>query len=140
MKLTTGKSHGESDCPAFKRGAERANRPLPKLVVHVPVCVSEETEAVREAVRRQFGRYMAVPSYARMTAAAGFEESTRAAMTDDHIDALVAHGDELRVAEKLRAWFAIGADEIIAAPFGAGSDPEESTERTISLIAALARR
>lgn len=126
--------------PAFKRGAERANRPLPKLVVHVPVCVSEETDAVRDAVRRQFGRYMGVPSYARMTAAAGFEESTRSAMTDDHIDALVAHGDELHVAEQLRAWFALGADEIIAAPFGAGSDPEESTERTISLIAALARR
>lgn len=126
--------------PAFRRGAEKSGRPLPKLIAHVPVCVSEDGEAVREAARAQLGRYMGVPSYARMTSAAGYQESTESAMTDAHVDALVAHGDELRVAERFREWFAIGADEVIAGPLAAGPDREETLERTISLVAALSSR
>jgi F420-dependent oxidoreductase-like protein len=126
--------------PAFRRGAEKAGRPLPRLVVHVPVCVGEDADAVHEAARQQIGFYMRVPSYARMTVAAGFPESTESAMTDAHIDALVAHGDELRVAERLREWFQIGADEIIAAPLAAGPDRDESRQRTIALIASVSSR
>jgi len=125
--------------PAFRRGAERAGRPLPKLVVHAPVCVSEDAEAVREAARQGLGFYMRVPSYARMTAAAGFPDAAEAGMSDAHVDALVAHGDETRVAEQLRAWFEIGADEIIAAPLAAGPDRGATVERTIALIATLAK-
>jgi len=126
--------------PAFRRGAERAGRPLPRLVVHVPVCVDEDAVAVRQAVRAQLSFYMRVPSYQRMTIAAGFPESTDAGMSDAHIDALVAHGDELHVAEQLRAWFDLGADEIIAAPVAAGADRAASLDRTIALIAALSGR
>jgi F420-dependent oxidoreductase-like protein len=125
--------------PAFRRGAEKAGRPLPRLVVHVPVCVHEDAEAVREAARTQFGFYMRIPSYARMSAAAGFPEAADTGLSDAHLDALVAHGGELQVAEKLREWFSIGADEIIAAPIGAGEDRTETLERTVALVAAMNR-
>jgi F420-dependent oxidoreductase-like protein len=123
--------------PAFRRGAERAGRPLPTLVVHVPVCVTEDAAAARDAARRQLGRYMNVPFYARMTAAAGYPDAAGQGLSDEHIDALVAHGDELTVARRLREWFAIGADEIIAAPLPLASHPEQSAERTIALVAAM---
>jgi F420-dependent oxidoreductase-like protein len=124
--------------PAFRRGAERAGRPLPKLVVHAPVCVSEDAAAVREAARQSLGFYMRVPSYARMTAAAGYPEAPEQGMSDAHVDALVAHGDEARVRERLAEWLALGADEIIAAPLAAGADRAATVERTIALVASLA--
>ncbi|MGH2585052.1 MAG: LLM class flavin-dependent oxidoreductase [Dehalococcoidia bacterium] len=123
--------------PAFRRGAEKAGRPLPRLIVHVPVSVDEDAAAVREAARAQLGFYMRVPSYARMTAAAGYPEAEASGMSDAHVDALVAHGDELQVAERLREWLRLGANEIIAAPVAAGPDRAAIVERTIALIAAM---
>jgi F420-dependent oxidoreductase-like protein len=123
--------------PAFRRGAERAGRPLPLLVAHVPVCVSEDAAAVREAARQGLGFYMRVPSYARMSAAAGYPEAAESGLSDAHVDALVAHGDEARVRQRLEEWFALGADEIIAAPLAAGDDRAATVERTIALVASL---
>jgi F420-dependent oxidoreductase-like protein len=123
--------------PAMRRGAERADRPLPKLIVHVPVAVSEDAAAVREGARAQLGFYMRVPSYRNMSATAGFPEAGEVGLTDAHVDSLVLHGDELTVAGKLREWFAIGADEIIVAPVAAGEDRAASVERTVALVAAL---
>lgn len=123
--------------PAFRRGAEKAGRPLPKLIVHVPVAVSEDVAAVREAARAQLGFYMRVPSYARMTATAGFPDAGESGLSDEHIDQLVAHGDEAAVAARLREWLAAGADEIIAGPILAGEDKRASLLRTTELVASL---
>lgn len=125
--------------PAMRRGAEKAGRPLPKLVVHAPVCVEEDADVVREAARQQIGFYMRVPSYRRMSAAAGYPEAGEVGLSDAHIDDLVLYGDELRVAERLRALLAIGADEIIAMPVAGGPDRAEQIERTIRLVAAMGR-
>jgi len=125
--------------PAMRRGAAQAGRALPKLIVHVPVSVSEDAAAVREAARAQLGFYMRVPSYARMSAAAGFPDVEERGFTDAHLDALVAHGDQERVQGILDQWFAIGADEIIVAPVAAGADRAVSLERTLSLVAKLGR-
>ena len=125
--------------PALRRGAEQTERPLPKLVVHAPVAASEDVEAVREATRRQLGFYMTVPSYARMSARAGFPDAGTSGLSDEHIDALVAHGDEVTVARRLREWFQVGADEIIVAPVAVGPDRVASMDRTVALVAALNR-
>lgn len=124
--------------PAFRRGAEKAGRSLPKLIVHVPVAVNEDPAAVREAAQSQLGFYMRVPSYARMTATAGFPNAAETGLTQAHVDQLVAHGDELQVAARLREWLSIGADEIIAAPVLAGDDKRAALERVVSLVAAIA--
>jgi len=125
--------------PAFRRGAERAGRPLPTLIAHVPVCVTEDADAVREAARQNLGFYMRVPSYQRMSAAAGYPDAGERGLSDDHIDALIAHGDEARLRERLEEWFALGADEIIAAPLAAGPDRGATVERTIALVAEMGR-
>ncbi len=36
--------------PAMQRGAERADRPVPPLIVQVPVCVHENPEEARKAI------------------------------------------------------------------------------------------
>ena len=125
--------------PAMRRGAEKAGRPLPKLVVHVPTSVSEDAAAVREAARQGLGFYMRVPSYARMSAAAGFPQAAESGLSDKHVDELVAHGDEAAVATRLREWLSIGADEIIVAPVLTGEDRRAALDRTVELVAATSR-
>jgi F420-dependent oxidoreductase-like protein len=123
--------------PALRRGAEKAGRPLPRLIAHVPVCVEDDAAVAREAARRQLGGYMRVPSYARMSAAAGFPEAAAGSLSDAHVDSLVAYGDELAVAKRLRGWLALGADEIIVSPVATETAPQESVERAVALVAAM---
>ena len=42
----------DSALPAMQRGAERAGHETPPLIAHVPVCLSDDRDAVRDAVRR----------------------------------------------------------------------------------------
>lgn len=126
--------------PAFRRGAAKAGRPLPKMIVHVPVSVSEDAEAVREAARRQLGFYMRVPSYARMSAAAGYPDAAEHGLSDAQIDDLVLHGSEAAVAERLQEWLTLGADEIIVAPVAPSEHHDAVTARTIALVAGFAKR
>jgi alkanesulfonate monooxygenase SsuD/methylene tetrahydromethanopterin reductase-like flavin-dependent oxidoreductase (luciferase family) len=51
--------------PALKEGAAKANRPVPPLIAHVPVVVSEDIDAVRDGARRQIGFYRASRSIRR---------------------------------------------------------------------------
>lgn len=125
--------------PAVRTGAARAGRPVPPVVMHAPVCVTEDAAAVREAVRAQFGGYLRTISYPAMLADAGFGEAHEGQWSDAMIDAVVLHGAEERVAERLRGLLALGAGEIIAAPVGAGPDPAAAIQRTLRLVADLAK-
>jgi F420-dependent oxidoreductase-like protein len=125
--------------PALRAAAARAGRATPALVMHVPVCVSEDTAAVREAVRAQFGGYMRTISYPAMLAGAGFPEAREGRWSDAMIDAVVLHGSEAKVAEGLRGLLSMGAGEIIAAPIGAGPDPAAVIQRALQLVAGLAK-
>ena len=60
---------------AMQTGAERAGRSTPPLITHAPVCVHEDTSAVRNAVRQQMGYFPQSTFYARMFATAGFPDS-----------------------------------------------------------------
>ena len=124
--------------PALHAGAERARRAAPPLVMHVPVCVHEDGAAVREAVRRQYGFYLNTISYPAMLAASGFPEAQSGQWSDAMADAVVAHGPETAVADRLRDLFAMGVSELIAAPMGAGPDPAATVQRTHRLLADLA--
>lgn len=124
--------------PQLRAGAERARRPAPPLVMHVPVCVSTEVDAVREAVRRNYGGYLRTISYPAMLAGAGFPEALQGEWTEGMIDAVVVHGAEEQVAGRLRDLLALGADEIIVSPVSLGEDGGVSVQRTLDLVAALA--
>ncbi len=124
--------------PAFRMGAKRAGRDTPPLVMHVPVCLSEDRAIVREAVRQRFNVYTRLPHYLAMFAAAGFPEAQQGEWSDAMIDAVVVHGSEATVTGRLRDLLAMGASELMVSPVAAGPDAAATIERTLRLIGNLA--
>ena len=120
--------------PAMKAGAETAGRPVPPLIAHAPVCVHDNPDEVRAAIREQVSN-PGLPFYQRMFAAAGFPEASKGGWSDAMIDATAVWGNESQVMEKLYGLFALGATEILASPVTAGSDRNESLERTLRVLA-----
>ena len=120
--------------PAMKAGAETAGRPVPPLIAHAPVCVHDNPDEVRAAIREQVSN-PGLPFYQRMFAAAGFPEASKGGWSDAMIDATAVWGNESQVMEKLDGLFALGATEILASPITAGSDRNESLERTLRVLA-----
>jgi F420-dependent oxidoreductase-like protein len=125
--------------PALRAGAERAGRTAPPLVMHVPVAVHEDAGAVREAVRAGYGGYLRTISYPAMLADAGFPEAREGQWSDAMIDAVVVHGGEAAVAERLQGLFRMGVSELIVSPVAVGADGRAAVERTLRCLADVAR-
>jgi alkanesulfonate monooxygenase SsuD/methylene tetrahydromethanopterin reductase-like flavin-dependent oxidoreductase (luciferase family) len=126
--------------PAMRSGAEQAGRPTPPLITHAPVCVHDDPQEILAAVREQAANYPRLPFYAQMFADAGFPEAKQqGAWSDAMIDAVILSGDETRVAERLQELFAWGATEVLVQPIAAGEDRSASVERTLKLVAEVAK-
>jgi F420-dependent oxidoreductase-like protein len=125
--------------PAMRAGAERAGRPVPPLLAHAPVCVHGKADEVRAAAQQQLANYVRLPFYVQMLTAAGFPEASSGAWSDAMIDAVVLSGEESRVADRLQELFAFGATEILISPLAAGSDRAASVQRTLRLVAEVAK-
>jgi len=123
--------------PAMQASAERVGRPVPPLIAHAPVCVHDNAEEVRAAVREQI-QNPRLPFYRQMLIAAGFPEATDGTWSDAMIDAVVLWGNEDRVTERLHGLFAYGATEILASPVLAGRDRAASLDRTMRLLGHVA--
>ncbi len=124
--------------PAMRAGAESAGRRVPPLIAHAPVCVHENADEVRAAVRAQIASPRQ-PFYQRMFNAAGFPEASEGTWSDAMIDAVVFSGNETQVAERVQEMFSFGASEVLASPIGAGPDQTESIHRTMRLLAEVAK-
>ena len=124
--------------PALRAGAEHAGRPVPPLVAHAPVCVHDDADEVRAAVRERFGSYLRNDYFQRLFGDAGFPEGSRGTWSDAMIDAVVPWGSESRVAARLEELFSFGVTEIILSPVLAGDDREASLDRTLRLVAQVA--
>ncbi len=125
--------------PAMRAGAAQARRPAPPLLAHAPVCVHDKPGEVYEAARQQLANYVRLPFYLNMLAAAGFPEAAQGTWSDRMVDAVVLSGDETQVAERLHKLFSIGATEILVSPVAAGGDRTASLERTLQLVAEVAK-
>ena len=123
--------------PAQREGAEAAGRPRPAMIVHTPIVVSEDLEAVRAASRRQFGFYQRLPFYERMLRDAGYEEAAGEEFSDRMADGLILSGGANAVGDRVRALGGYGADEMLAAIVQLG-DGGESRRRTLALLGELA--
>jgi F420-dependent oxidoreductase-like protein len=130
----------EVGLPAMRAAAERAGRPAPPLVFHALICVHDDPQAVRDAVPQQFG-WGVMPRtrlFGSMFAAAGFTEA-QDGWSDAMIEAVVASGDEARVAERLRELLSWGPDELMLWIITAGEDRDASRRRTLALVGEVAR-
>ncbi|ETX06423.1 LLM class flavin-dependent oxidoreductase [Candidatus Entotheonella palauensis] len=124
--------------PAMQAGAEKAGRPVPPLIAHAPVCVHDNPEEVRAAVREQIMNPR-LPFYQRMLIAAGYPEAEKGEWSDAMIDGAVFWGNEAQVTERIEEMMAIGAAELLASPMVAGADRAESLERTLRLLGQVAQ-
>ena len=124
--------------PAMRDGAKKAGRPVPPLIAHAPVCVHDNADEVRAAVREQIINPR-LPFYQRMLADAGFSEAANAQWSDRMIDAIVFSGSEQRVAARLKELLSWGASEVLVSLIPAGKDRSASRDRTLKLLADVAK-
>ncbi|MBI3971464.1 MAG: LLM class flavin-dependent oxidoreductase [Chloroflexi bacterium] len=123
--------------PALREGAARAQRATPPLIAHCFVVVHEDSAAVREAAHDRLAAYARLPFYQEMFVQAGSPEARQGTMSDGMLEAVVVHGDEATVADRLRAYLVAGMDEVIASTLVVGDDRRASLERTLRLVGTL---
>ena len=95
---------GRDITPALRAAAERGGRPAPRIVVGIPVCVTDDVPGARERLATMMARSASMPSYARQVAGEGLT---------DPVD-LVVLGDEDSVTERLAAFVAAGMTDLCA--------------------------
>lgn len=125
--------------PALAEGARVAGRATaPPAVMHLPIVVSTDGQAVFEAAKQQFGFYQRLPFYSAMMVEAGFAEAAGPDFTPALAKGIVVSGSEDDVARQVRALPSFGVGEIIADPVLLAND-RAAKDRTIELLGALAR-
>jgi len=98
--------------PAMQEGADKAGRGRPPVIAHVPVAVSTDRTAARNAFREQFPVYPKLPFYAAMFADAGYPVTEQQEMSDALVDVLTVSGDAAEIRAGLLAIRERGIDEI----------------------------
>lgn len=111
--------------PSIAAAASRAHRPPPRVVVGLPVCVTDDRDGARQRVGTAMAGPAAMPSYQRMLTAEGVAEPVDIALV----------GDEDVVAGRIAELGTAGATELVANVQG---NPEEQA-RTRALLGRLAR-
>jgi 5,10-methylenetetrahydromethanopterin reductase len=117
----------EHTVPRIREAAAAAGRPAPRVVVGLPIAVTRDVAAAREAAARQFQVYGGLPSYRAM-----LDREGAVGPAD-----VVIVGDESAVGETLDRLAEAGATDYMAVPFAVPGD-DEALARTRALLAARA--
>jgi len=123
--MTGPKAIGEHIVPTITAAAERAGRPRPRVVVGLPVCVTDEPDAARERAAKIFQIYGSLPSYRAMLDRSGADDPS----------GVVIVGDEATVSDQIARLADLGADDLVAAEFASPKSPDR--ERTRALLRSL---
>ena len=126
----------EKALPALQGGAAKSRRPVPPLVAHIPVALSQDHQAVLTAARKQLGTHGRLPFYASMFAEAGFPVSSDGTISDALIENLVVSGDQANVKQRLVELLGMGLDELLVMQVPV-SDADGEQARLIQLIGGM---
>ena len=118
--MTGPKTIGSHILPRLTEAADAAGRPSPRVVVGLPVAVTDDEDAARERASKVFAVYGQLPSYRAMLDREGAEGPADVAIV----------GSESSVRAQIEEVFAQGATEFMVAPF-------MEIERTLDAVAAL---
>lgn len=113
--------------PRLNKAAEEAGRPKPRVVVGLPVAVTDNAAEARERAGRAFMIYGTLPNYQRMLGIEGAGGPADVAIV----------GNEKEVERQIRAIASTGCTEFIAPLFPAGDDAAASLARTRALVKSL---
>jgi F420-dependent oxidoreductase-like protein len=128
--MTGVRALGGTLVPEIRAAAKAAGRPAPRIVAGLPVALTNDAAAAREAAAKMFALYGTLPSYRAMLDLEG------AASPGD----IVIAGDERAIESAVRSLAAAGISDLSASPFPCGSDGAASVRRTTSFLAELAKR
>jgi len=106
--------------PRLSRAAEAAGRPRPRVVVGLPVAVTDDPAGAREKAARSFQVYGSLPNYQRVLGIEGAGGPADVAIV----------GTEAEVERQILAVASAGATDFLAAAFPVGDDPHASLGRT----------
>jgi F420-dependent oxidoreductase-like protein len=109
--------------PLVTAAADTAGRPRPRIVINLPIAVTDDPDGAREWIATHFGASSSVPSYRALFEREGVRGGADIAVV----------GDESRVEQQLRQFAEAGASEFIAVPFGA----QDQIVRTLNLLGQL---
>jgi len=125
--MTGPKTVAEHIVPRINSAAEEAGRPSPRVGVALPVAVTDDVPAAREAATKLFEMYGQLPNYRRMLDREGAAGPA---------DVIIA-GDEADVERQIRAIADIGATDFVFWAYPVGEDTQASLDRTWSLAKGL---
>jgi F420-dependent oxidoreductase-like protein len=107
--------------PSITKAAEAAGKPAPRVVAALPVCVTKDTDGVRERAAKLFAIYGQLPSYRAVLDREGAEGPADVAIT----------GDEKAVVSKIRSLADIGVTDFVAVEFGESDDERTRTRDAV---------
>jgi F420-dependent oxidoreductase-like protein len=123
--------------PAMRDAAQQAGRPSPRLIAHVPVCMTNDRDQMLKTSRPRLEGYGRLTFYAGMFSDAGYPVGAHGEVSDELLDHLVIWGDDARVRAQLEAAFDDGIDELLVTLFPCG-DLAAEEKRLYPILAALA--
>ena len=113
--------------PRINSAAKAAGRAEPRVVVALPIAVTDDVGEARERAARSFQIYGTLPNYQRMLNIEGAAGPAEVAIV----------GDEKEVERQLRGIAAVGATDFLAGMFPVGDDASGSLDRTRALLKTL---
>jgi F420-dependent oxidoreductase-like protein len=116
--MTGPKTIAELTVPTIRAGAEEAGRPDPRVVMALPMCVTDDEAGARERAATEFAVYGILPSYRAMLDREGMAGPEDLAFIGS-ADAVAARIDEASAA---------GATTIVAAEFGTKDEQAATRE------------
>lgn len=113
--------------PRIRKAAQEAGRPAPRIIVGLPVVVTDDAAAAREKAAQAFRVYGTLPNYQRILATSG---------ADGPADVAIV-GNEAEVERQLRDLASAGATDYLAGMFTVGDDAQASLRRTTECLKGL---
>ncbi len=104
--------------PAISEAAAGAQREAPRVIAGLPVCVTSDVTAARDAVRPRIQGAAQMPSYQRQLALEG----------NDDLAELAIVGDADQVLESISALAEAGVTELMADVFGTAEEQDRTRE------------
>ena len=113
--------------PRITKAAKEAGRPAPRVVVGLPIAVTDDPEGATERAARSFQVYGTLPNYKRVLDIEGVGGPADVAIV----------GKESEVEQQLRDIASAGATDFLAGMFPVGDDVQASLGRTRTLLKGL---
>lgn len=113
--------------PRLNKAAQEAGRPAPRILVGLPVAVTDDPAEAKEKASRAFAIYGTLPNYQRVLNIEGAGGPADVAIV----------GNEAQVEQQIRDLASTGATELLAASYPVGDDAGASLARTRALLKSL---